>query len=418
MKNTKLFFAIFALFALIANVFSIDITECQVLDIAGATYNLQNDVSSTNTCFNIIADNITLDCLGNDVVGSNSDSSDGVFINNGKQNITVKNCRISQYSNGIKASDISGQDNVSRITVINNTVYSNSWNGIWIVGEYTNITNNEVYQNRHLGIEQIGNYGIIAYNTVYDNSYDILMGGIYSARNSNGQIINNIAHSSSGVGIYLELSQNTYVANNIAFENNNSGIVVASVTNSTIFNNTAYDNNISGIGVSYYFPEPNNNLFVLNNSAYNNTQHGIYVTGTFNSTIANNTALSNDKDGIFVSWESANNLFTKNNVFSNKGNGFRLENIYPAYDYSPYNNSIIENDIRFNNLSGIKLGTSSNNLVEGNFLIENGFNGSNGQVIYSYSGIYSNDSENNTIRNNLVHGSAAQGIEVRLGGNN
>ncbi len=43
------------------------VSDCRELNQTNEVYILQNDVSSTGTCFNITAENITLDCNGYEI---------------------------------------------------------------------------------------------------------------------------------------------------------------------------------------------------------------------------------------------------------------------------------------------------------------------------------------------------------------
>jgi len=75
------------------------ITNCSDLNVSGETYLLAiNDVDNWNAgnCFNVQADNITLDC-GNhyvDGVGTNN----GINIDSGLENITIQNCVVKNFN--------------------------------------------------------------------------------------------------------------------------------------------------------------------------------------------------------------------------------------------------------------------------------------------------------------------------------
>ncbi|MFA6214576.1 MAG: LamG-like jellyroll fold domain-containing protein, partial [Candidatus Micrarchaeia archaeon] len=95
---------------------------CSNLTTAGSTYTMYADASASGaTCFNVQAENITLDCSGYAIIGDNSTGSYGVFSN--QRNTTVKNCVISNFSDGIRLSSAS----VSLLQ--NNTISANYWLG-------------------------------------------------------------------------------------------------------------------------------------------------------------------------------------------------------------------------------------------------------------------------------------------------
>gem|GEM_PF-3439706 len=56
-----------------------NISSCQNLDAENMTYYLNQSVNSSGTCFNIIANNITLDCQGNSIDYANSETGYGIF---------------------------------------------------------------------------------------------------------------------------------------------------------------------------------------------------------------------------------------------------------------------------------------------------------------------------------------------------
>ncbi|MFH1607080.1 MAG: hypothetical protein ABIC91_07055, partial [Nanoarchaeota archaeon] len=71
---------------------------CGTLSSAGTTYTLTSDVSSSGTCFTIGADNITLDCAGYTITGTQNGY--GVTGSN-KLNATVKNCEITNFTRAV-----------------------------------------------------------------------------------------------------------------------------------------------------------------------------------------------------------------------------------------------------------------------------------------------------------------------------
>ena len=84
------------------------------LNTAGTTYILNSTCSvTTATAIQIGADNVTLDCAGNEIIGNNIVGTYGVF-SDSKNNITIKNCVIRYYQYGVFLSTVSR-------SLINNT---------------------------------------------------------------------------------------------------------------------------------------------------------------------------------------------------------------------------------------------------------------------------------------------------------
>ncbi|PIZ97540.1 hypothetical protein COX84_03045, partial [Candidatus Micrarchaeota archaeon CG_4_10_14_0_2_um_filter_49_7] len=75
----------------------ISVDACQDLSTAGMTYVLNQSVSSAGTCFNITANNVTLDCDGYTINYSGSGVGYGVNVT-GVNYSVVKNCVINQTS--------------------------------------------------------------------------------------------------------------------------------------------------------------------------------------------------------------------------------------------------------------------------------------------------------------------------------
>ena len=76
------------------------VSSCANLSSAGETYTLNQSVSiNGSSCFNIIAQNVTLDCAGHSVVGNNATGTYGAYSD--KRNTTIKNCDITKFQVGV-----------------------------------------------------------------------------------------------------------------------------------------------------------------------------------------------------------------------------------------------------------------------------------------------------------------------------
>ena len=81
----KPIFAILAICFLCAAPRAMDIDSCQNLSAVGTTYTLTVPVTSTPTCFNVTAENVTLDCNGFTITGSNVSGTTGIHSNQPKR---------------------------------------------------------------------------------------------------------------------------------------------------------------------------------------------------------------------------------------------------------------------------------------------------------------------------------------------
>jgi len=239
--------------------------QCSTLDLPGHVYTMSDDVSSGDTCFTIAADNVTLDCNGHSITGS---GSDGYGIYNNHNNVTVENCNITRFYNGI---DFEGGANYS--TIENNTVNSNSNIGIYLASSSDNIIfNNTVTSNTYgIRLDYISNSNIVSNNNASSNGW---AAGIWITYSSNNTVANNIASSNSFSGIYLYASPSNLIYNNLF---NNSPDVTVDSQN---FWNTTLDcgtTNIVGgpcIGGNYY-AQPDGNGWSENSSECNANSSGI-----------------------------------------------------------------------------------------------------------------------------------------------
>gem|GEM_PF-4282228 len=297
---------------------------------------MDRDESARGDCFTIADKNIVLDCSNFMIEGN--ESGIGIKIERGLNNITIKNCIILRFNEGIYA------ENSSNITIFNNFLRNNSAMGIFITYcNYTNITYNTVYENgyengkgiymEHGSGNVINNntiqrstYGIelfeiansnITFNEVYENSrYDFYLRTVSWCR-----LDNNLAHNSRG-GFFLE-SNSSYntLDNNTAYNETSSGFNIAFGTYNNLTNNKAHDNN-NGFGLSTNpsASGPTNNNLLMNNEAYNNTGDGFKLSsggmGTVDeNTLFNNTAYYNNDNGFNLgSWGGSvrNNNLTNN----------------------------------------------------------------------------------------------------------
>ena len=115
--------------------------SCGALSTAGTTYTMTQSLTSSATCFNVTAANITLDCSGYSIYGNNSAASYGVYSN--QTNTTIKNCIIGNYTNAIYLTGIaagSGDDSGGTITYSGGyTIHTFKANGTYTVNSNHNV---------------------------------------------------------------------------------------------------------------------------------------------------------------------------------------------------------------------------------------------------------------------------------------
>ncbi|MBR9704205.1 hypothetical protein GOV12_02245, partial [Candidatus Pacearchaeota archaeon] len=234
------------------------VSYCRVLDQAGTTYTLINNIidnSLIDNCINITAQNVTLDCLGYNITSNQSYA--GVFSD--QFNTTVRNCNISMGTGeGGYGIHFDGSSNYS--SVINNTLIGSNF-GIWL--RYTN------------------NCKVIN-NTLYNGQ-----GGMFFRYLSGCQIKNNWVNGTNTQGIQLySTSNNTLTNNSVTYSNRAYNIYQSS--NNILINNKAIGNSVYGIGLTR---NSHNNIFYDSNFTLNNA-YDVYLYMNSNANASNNTFIN------------------------------------------------------------------------------------------------------------------------------
>ena len=275
------------------------VNDCGSIDSNG-TYYLIQDINSSATCITINASDVELDCQGYTIDGDDSGDDYGIYNTGGYDNVTIKNCIITDFYNGIHF--INGANNS---IIDNNTVNSNTGSGIIFDSSSNNtLTNNNASSNTYYGIAFSSNSN----NGVLTNNIANLNGeyGIWLSSSSNNNLTSNIANSNTYSGIYFNVNSNNTLTSNTANSNGQRGIYLDTSSNNTLTNNNASSNNY---GISLYSSSNNNNL--TGNNA-NSNSFGIYLYSISNNNrIANNNASSNSY-GIYLYFSSNNNLSNNN----------------------------------------------------------------------------------------------------------
>ncbi|CEG12987.1 putative cell surface protein [groundwater metagenome] len=375
--------------------------------------NLTANIStSQENCINdpLNFNNKIFDCQGHVIAagicegqgyGEDCYKGNGIYLSN-KQNNTIRNCIITNFSYGISLYSSSNN------TLANNTANSNKWGGIFLYSSSNNtLTNNIVKENNMFDID-IGTDSDAHCNNLIENNtgsgdkpikyfnYSVnLQNEILSelilcnAHNSN---INNVTIAGSSTlknnGLIIYRTENSNFTD-INSSDNFLGISLAFSSNNILTNDTV-NNNYIGI----YLEFSSNNNILTNNTVNNNTQRGIYLDYSSNNTITNNTA-SNNWNGIYLYSNSNFNRILNNEILNNNETGITISNCNPWGDCDIYwgnsNNTIEGNEIS-NNKIGIFSQQSSltinNNTVCGNTNLD--FYSSNWLSSYGYNNACSN----------------------------
>ena len=337
-----------------------NIATCGALDVTNCVYTLTQDVSSTDTCFTVTANNVTLDCKGYLVTYSTSGTllSYGVNII-GANSTTVKNCKIVEGSStGINNLAIYLMESNDTI-VSNNTIstYGSNAEGIRLTsGSKSMIINNNITTSGSDGsgisLSLGSNSSIITNNTINtkgSNAFGIYLVSSSSNNNITNNTINTYGGSAYGIILSSSSNSNILIRNTISTNRSNAfGIYTESSKLGILSDNVITTSGVSGHGI--YFSSSSGGFNITNNTitTSNTDALGIYfITSSVNNTInLNNINTSgNNGFGIFIRSDSDSNTLTNNIVTTNGsgGHGIYLTNILPSSSSSITNNTITIN---------------------------------------------------------------------------
>lgn len=255
------------------------------------SYYLTEDVNAPSSAIYVSANNVTIDLMGYQVIGS---SAGYAFYITEQTNVEIRNGTIRNFYTGIYEYSSSGANH----RIINVRAFSNNSYGIRLsgnghlvkdctsagngsygisAGTFAAVRGNIAYNNDGAGIG-VGDSSTVIGNTVRDN-------GTYGIYAGDGATVSK--NTSYGNGSYgIRGGYGSTVAVNTSRSNENTGIIV--MNGSTVTGNTAYDNN--GHGIQAYYGSS-----VIGNTTCGNQNNGINLVG--NNLVDQNTAYSNDQSG-------------------------------------------------------------------------------------------------------------------------
>lgn len=336
-----------------------------------------------------------------DLIIEGNHSDIGIHIRDSVVYFIIKNCTISNNTNGIFFHDVENG------LITNNTIMMNT-NGIYLENSnYNNINKNLIRQNSNYGmylrIDYSFNY--VTHNNIVENIIkDNLGPGIhiysYSQEAHHNNIINNTITNNINFGIRLFRCRSTTVINNLINNTTGQGIYNVgsynSISDNTIINNTL--NGIHSEGGSY--------LTINGNMVTHNYQNGLFISGNnYDYTVSNNNFSSNGRggnfDGIVLDGGAArfgcwDNIFKDNHISYNTGHGLHLKNYVGRHDDEVnYGNNILNNTITRNTYHGVYI----NQFVTNTNFTRNKINQNNQFGVF----INDQDSQKNLFFNNSLH---------------
>ena len=313
------------------------LSACGTLSSPNTVYTLTQSVSiNGSTCFSVTASNVTLNCASYSVTGNNSTATYGIY--SAQFNTTIKNCNISNFTDGIYF-------NAASNGTVQNTVASTTQTyGIYLASS--------------------SNYNLIA-NSTGTASSNV---GILLYSNSHNSVVNSTGASSSSAGIYIMSSNLNTISGSTGISTASQGICLTTASNNTISNskingsdstygalliyltsqnNTIANNTINGKAATYAVTiqsGPNTGNLFINNTILNATNLvSLDASASSNTFYWNNfTAAS----GYYVSDANGGNFY--NTPISGHGEG----NIW----YNVMNGSALVTGSTASSISGLYVG--------------------------------------------------------------
>lgn len=266
------------------------------------------------------------------------------------------------------------------------------------------IADGEAGFNNHSGIALLyTNQCNLTNNTVHHNAHNT--GG------TNGNLWLQKA------GIYLERSNFTRILNNSVFRNRAAdravmgGVIGIDLELASSFsevaNNTIWLNGDDGIGFAPFGLNDQNNI--SSNAVFNNTDEGIHLYCGSNNSIWNNTVRLNNMTGIALNSRTATGgcgcPATHNRVFNNSLLGNGLDTQAPFHEGillgCAHDNAVFNNSIRLSTRDGLHVIAATGNNLSGNAIWQN-----------ERHGIFLDQSLGTLIQENAINASNQSGLAL------
>jgi len=332
----------------------------------------------------ISSDDVTLDCAGYTVRGPGSGPPEIGVLVDGTSGVTVKNCRVTAFENGIIVANYGGPSSGNTLTA--NTGFKNIFSGLALLGSsFNTVVGNRTVDNTFSGIvlesaadnrlsnntaERNGSFGFslidssgnsLQRNVANVNSLSGGGAGFLVADGSNGnELIGNVANQNgrAGIGVVIQASAGNSIQSNTAHGNGAFGILVNDASGNLLEGNSANANGFFGFALNQAVSNT-----LRENQVKNNVDSGIHVFFSSSNTLARNDASNNGGDGIDV-LESNNNVLDSNWASHNDRSGFTLNT-------GATQNSFTANTAEFNGFGFLAHAGSMSNLVSGNVACKN-----------------------------------------------
>ncbi len=347
--------------------------NCSTLLQANQIYTLRNNITvNSATCFNINVQNVTIDCNGYSITGTNTSNTYGVYSN--QINTTIKNCNINNFDSGINfnGATYGTIENTNTSTTKTSGDWEQAGCGITLNNgaNYNTIKNSNAYASVGMGllIHASKNNAITNFtaNTGYKSIF-IIRG------NADNNILINVTGNSStqnGIEVY-DNGRNNQIINSTGISAAMSGMVFSGASS----NNTITNSQIKGVestvgALSIYSGSYGNTVANSTINGLGGTYAVVFSSGaTTNNRFINNT-LMNATTLLYIDTSASANTFYWNNFTNTAGsyvNDLNGNNYYNTTIDGKNQGNIYENVITGlvninglanSSITGLHIGTS------------------------------------------------------------
>jgi len=199
------------------------LTNCSTISHSG-NYSLESNLVVKGDCFKISTGNIVFNCNGHSITGSGSGSA---FLLNGISNVSISNCRITNFANGIEASN-------SAMVRLSNTNISSVGTAVYFVNETKSMVSN-------VTASLFSAYGFL---------FRKLSSSVVTGDSAVGGLSN-----SSGFSFYN--ATNNIVSFNNAKLNPAYGFSLYNFTNNSVYGNSAFSDH----ALDYYCSQSSSGIY-------------------------------------------------------------------------------------------------------------------------------------------------------------
>ena len=271
---------------------------------------VQNDLNCDETAIKVGAPGITLDLAGH-AVNAHSGAS---ILNQGYDNVTIKNGSVGVSNEGIVLQGVSG-----------NVIRDISLSGLQQAIELTGSDHNRIVSNRlesvWIRLQNGSNDNVIRGNTVLN--YEGLIWIVNSSRN---RVVRNVISDGMETAVHLNTADHSLVSDNDITAINGRGVGLYRSDDNQVSDNTVHgkpngDNPTEVEGLSVIDSHRN----LLRRNSFQDTTTAIHVVSGWANVVRRNLGLVGNGDGFLVDPDAVGTTLLRNwaNAFS--GDGFDVK---------------------------------------------------------------------------------------------